>query len=160
MRVATPTHKKHSCYRNVDENLEIPKPWKGRLFSVQAKEKMMMYMENLGTPRRSISIATRTVRNKYARGKTAVITEELRRCRISLLDLCETRCLQSEQVKLASGESILYSGHPDDSSPHTERLGFMLFKEAQRDLISWEIINSITLINYSLQQNFILRIRK
>ncbi len=78
----------------------------------------------------------------YAGGKTAVIAKEMRRYRISLLDLCETRWLQSGQVKLASGESILYSGHPEDSAPHTEGVGFMLFKEAPRAVISWEPVNS------------------
>lgn len=49
---------------------------------------------------------------------------------------------QSGQVKLASGESILYSRDPEDSAPHTEGVGFMPSKEAQRALISWEPINS------------------
>lgn len=66
----------------------------------------------------------------------------MRRYRLSLLGLCETRWLQSGQVKLVSGESILYSGHPDDSAPHTEGVAFMLSTEAQRALISWEPINS------------------
>ena len=71
-----------------------------------------------------------------------MIAEEMRRYRISLLGLAETRWLQSGQVKLASGETILYSGHPDDSAPHTEGVAFMLSQEAQRALINWEPINS------------------
>ena len=68
----------------------------------------------------------------FAGGKAAVIAEEMRRYGISLLGLGDTRWLQSGQVKLASGESIHYSGHPDDSAPHTEGVAFMLSKEAQR----------------------------
>ncbi|KAJ3589791.1 hypothetical protein NHX12_010632 [Muraenolepis orangiensis] len=88
------------------------------------------------------TIATWNVRTMYAGGKAAVIAEEMKRYGISLLGLGETRWLQSGQVKLASGETILYSGHPEDSAPHTEGVAFMLSKETQRALISWEPINS------------------
>ena len=117
----------------------------------QAKEKMTTHMKNrketvrpklLLTPRRPTPVATWNVRTMYAGGKTAVIAEEMRRYNLSLLVLGETRWLQTGQVKLASGESILYFGHPDESAPHTEGVAFMLFKEAQRALISWEPINS------------------
>ncbi|KAJ3581358.1 hypothetical protein NHX12_016737 [Muraenolepis orangiensis] len=94
------------------------------------------------TSRRPTTIATWNVRTMYAGGKAAVIAEEMKRYGISLLGLGETRWLQSGQVKLASGETILYSGHPEDSAPHTEGVAFMLSKEAQRALISWEPINS------------------
>ena len=123
----------------------------GKEDSSQAKETMTTHVENrketvrpklLLTPRRPCTIATWNVRTMYAGGKTAVIAEEMRRYNLSLLGLVETRWLQTRQVKLASGESILYSGHPDDSAPHTEGVAFMLSKEAQRALISWEPINS------------------
>ena len=94
------------------------------------------------TSRRPTNIATWNVRTMYAGGKAAMIAVEMRRYKISLLGLGETRWLQSGQVKLASGETILYSGHPDDSAPHTQGVAFMLSKEAQRALISWEPINS------------------
>ena len=114
------------------------------------KEKMTTYLENrketvrpkLLTPRRPTNIATWNVRTMYAAGKTAIIAEEMKRYRLSLLGLCETRWLQSGQVKLASGESVLYSGHPEDTAPHTEGVAFMLSTEAQRALISWEPVNS------------------
>lgn len=84
---------------------------------VSAKEKMMMHMENrketvrpklLLTPRKPTNIATWNIRTMFAAGKAAIIAEEMRRYRLSLLGLCETRWLQSGQVRLASGESILY----------------------------------------------------
>ncbi len=37
---------------------------------------------------------------------------------------------------MASGKTILYSGHPDEKEPHTEGVGFIVSKEAQRALIS------------------------
>lgn len=82
------------------------------------------------------NIATWNVRTMFAAGNAAIIAEEMRRYRLFLLGLCETRWLQSGQVKLASGQSILYSGHPDDFAPRTERVAFILSTEAQRVLIS------------------------
>ena len=78
---------------------------------------MTTHMENrketvrpklLLTPRRPTTIATWNVRTMYAGGKT-VIVEEMRRYNLSVLGLGETRWLQTGQVNLASGESILYS---------------------------------------------------
>ena len=66
----------------------------------------------------------------------------MRRYSVSILGLCETRWLQTGEVKLVSGESILFSGHADEKATHTEGVALMLSKEAQRALISWEPINS------------------
>ena len=118
--------------------------------TIQAEEEMKTHFENhtervrqnLLSPRQPTNIATWNIRTMYTAGKTSVIASEMRRYKISILGLCETRWLQTGEVKLASGESILYSGHPDDKAPHTEGVAFMLSKEAQRALISWEPINS------------------
>jgi exonuclease III len=65
----------------------------------------------------------------------------MRRYKISLLGLFETKWIQTGEVRLAvaSSEPILYSGH---QAPHTEGVAFMFTKEAQRSLTSWEPINS------------------
>lgn len=34
---------------------------------------------------------------------------------------------------------MLYSGHEDSDTPHTQGVGFMLSKQAQRALIGWEV---------------------
>ncbi|CAJ1050820.1 craniofacial development protein 2-like [Xyrichtys novacula] len=118
--------------------------------SKQAKETMKKHAENhmermlwnLLSPGQPINIATWNIRTMYTAGKTSVIADEMRRYKVSILGLCETRWLQTEKVKLGSGESILYSGHADEKAPHTEGVALMLSKEAQRALISWEPINS------------------
>ena len=117
---------------------------------IQAKEKMKTHTENhmervlrnLLSPRQPANIATWNIRTMFTAGKTTVIADEMRRYRVSNLGLCETRWLQSGEVKLVSGESILYSGHADEKAPHTEGVAFMLSKEAQRALVSWEPIHS------------------
>ncbi|XP_037106123.1 LOW QUALITY PROTEIN: craniofacial development protein 2-like [Syngnathus acus] len=50
--------------------------------------------------------------------------------------------IQTGEVKLASGEYILYSGHAEEAAPHTEGVALMLSKEAQQALIGWEPISS------------------
>ncbi|XP_068191506.1 craniofacial development protein 2-like [Antennarius striatus] len=87
-------------------------------------------------------IATWNIRTMFTAGKMTVIVDEMRRYNISILGLCETRWLQTGEVKLISDESILYSGHSDENAPHMEGVTFILSKESQRALISWEPVNS------------------
>ena len=42
---------------------------------------------------------------------------------------------------------MLYSGHTHEGAPHTEGVGFMLSKQAEKALVSWGPIRSKT--NYS-----------
>ena len=112
-------------YGNIHENPQSSILGKEASAVTQAEETMMTCMENhnetvrlklLLTSKQPTTIAPGNVRTLYAGGKAAVIAEEMRRSGISLLCLGETRRLQSGQVKLASGETILYPGPPDDST--------------------------------------------
>ena len=67
---------------------------------------------------------------------------EMKRYGIRVLGISETRSLQSGQIRLATGEQLLYSGHTMDGAPHTEGVGLMLAQEAQRALIGWEPVSS------------------
>ena len=87
-------------------------------------------------------MATWNIRTMFETGKTVQVAQEMRNYNISLLGLCETRWLQAGQMRLTSGEMILYSGHTDDGAPHTEGVALMLAPEAQRSLIGWEPVNS------------------
>ena len=55
-----------------------------------------------------------------------------------LLGLCETRWKQSGQLRLTTGERVLYSGHEENSAPHTEGIALLLTEDAQKALIGWE----------------------
>ena len=59
-------------------------------------------------------------------------------CKLLLLGLCETRWKQSGQLRLTTGEMVLYSGHEENSAPHTEGVALLLTEEAQKALIGWE----------------------
>ena len=61
---------------------------------------------------------------------------------IGVLGLSETRWLKTGQLRLSSGEQLLYSRHTEDGAPHTESVALMLAPEAQRALVNWEPVNS------------------
>lgn len=94
------------------------------------------------SPRQHTLIATWNVRTMYKQGKMSMIAMEMRRYNISILGIPETRWTQTGQFRLATGELILYSGHTHDGAPHTEGVGFMLSKQADKALVSWEPISS------------------
>ena len=61
---------------------------------------------------------------------------------IKFTQLCETRWTDSGQLKLSTGETLLYSGHQEDGAPHTEGVGFMISKSAVKSMIEWKAISS------------------
>ena len=73
---------------------------------------------------------------------------------ICLLGLSETRWLQAGQLRLTSGETLLYSGHTEEGASHTEGVGLMLSPEAQRALIGWEPVSSrIVTAKFSIKES-------
>lgn len=55
-----------------------------------------------------------------------------------MLEISETRQIQSGLKRLISGEMILFSGHDEEDAPHTEGEALMLSRSAQKALIIWE----------------------
>ncbi|VDP66580.1 unnamed protein product [Schistosoma curassoni] len=63
------------------------------------------------------------------------IAAEMRRHNIEVLGISETHWTKVGQQRLASGELLLYSGHDEESAPHTQGVALMLSKRAQNALI-------------------------
>ena len=103
----------------------------------ESRKEATMPMTFLST-RKTLNIGTWNVRTMYEAGKTAQVTAEMRRFNLAVLGLCETRWTQSGQLRLTTGELILYSGHEEEDAPHSEGVGLLLRKEAQKALIGWE----------------------
>ncbi|KAJ3602468.1 hypothetical protein NHX12_030223 [Muraenolepis orangiensis] len=78
----------------------------------------------------------------FQAGKAATIAKEMVRYNLSVLGLGETRWTQSGEVKLPSGQSVIYSGHKEDGANHTEGVAIMMTKETRKALIAWEPISS------------------
>ena len=60
---------------------------------------------------------------------------------IDILGISEVRWKKAGQIRLTSGEKILYSGHMEDQVIHSEGVAIMLSKEAQKTLIGWEPVS-------------------
>ena len=92
----------------------------------------------LMSTRTTTTIGTWNVKTMYEAGKAAQVSAEMRRYNITLLGLSETRWLQAGQLRLATGELLLYSGHEDENAAHTEGVAIMLSRTAQKALTGWE----------------------
>ena len=113
----------------------------------------------LHSPKQHTIAAAWNVRTMHEQGKTSMVAMEMKRYNISLLGIAATRWIQSGQFCLTTGEIILYFGHAHDRAPHTEGVGLMLSREAERALISWEPISSrlITAIFGTKQKRILTR---
>ena len=71
-------------------------------------------------PRTTTQVGTWNVPTMYETGKTAQIAAEMRRYKLAVLGLCETRWTSSGQIRLATGDTLIYSRHEEEETPHTE----------------------------------------
>ena len=65
----------------------------------------------------------------------------MHRYNLRILGLCETRWNGIGQTRLASGDTIIYSGQ-EEGQPHMYGVGLLMTPEAKRSLLSWEPISS------------------
>jgi hypothetical protein len=96
---------------------------------------------SLLTRRTAARVATWNIRTMHKAVKTIQVVREMKNYKIGVMRLSETRWLQTGQLRLSSGEKLLYLGHIEDGDPHTER-DLMLAPEGQHALIGWEPVNS------------------
>uniref|UniRef100_A0A0L8HRT3 Endonuclease/exonuclease/phosphatase domain-containing protein n=1 Tax=Octopus bimaculoides TaxID=37653 RepID=A0A0L8HRT3_OCTBM len=81
------------------------------------------------------------VRTMFTTGKCENISKEMDNYKLEILGLCKTMWIDNGQTKLASGKTIIYSGHKDDKARHTRGVALMLTKKAVKALIEWQPIN-------------------
>ncbi|XP_065261983.1 uncharacterized protein LOC135879876 [Emys orbicularis] len=103
---------------------------------VESREEATKPITLLAT--RRITIGTWNVRTMYESRKTSQVAAEMRSNNLTLLGISEARWTQAGQRRLLTGELLLYSGHEESDAPHTQGVGFMLSKQAERALIGWE----------------------
>ncbi|KAK4471060.1 hypothetical protein MN116_000571 [Schistosoma mekongi] len=99
---------------------------------------VMRPMPLLLTTRANIFIGTWNVRTMWESGKTNQIAAEMKRYNLTILGISETHWTQAGQKTLASGQTLLYSGHEEENAPHTQGVALMLSKEARNALVGWE----------------------
>ncbi|XP_005107012.2 uncharacterized protein LOC101846162 [Aplysia californica] len=92
---------------------------------------------NLST-RKTTRLGTWNVRTMYEAGKALHVAREMEGYQLDILGLCETRWTTAGECQLASVETVLYSGHLEENSRHTEGVGILLSTHAKRVLIGWK----------------------
>ena len=108
---------------------------------------------------KSLRIASWNVRTLYEAGKCSQATKEMRRYKLDILGISETHWIQSGQIRLNSGEKILFSGR--EGNQHSEGVAFILNKQAQKSLRGWEahgeriIMASFTTKNREINMNLV-----
>jgi hypothetical protein len=108
-------------------------------FSESRKEaKRLMLL----TTRSQARIGCWNVRTMFETGRATIIAAEMRRYNIAILGITESRWTGTGQLRLQTGELVLYSGLVTDNAPHQEGVAFMLSKEAQKALVSWNPVSS------------------
>jgi hypothetical protein len=80
------------------------------------------------------------VRTLFIVGTASQVGREMRQYAIEILEVSECRWNGYGSNKLATGETILYSGHQKEETEHTGRVAFILQDKATRALIGWEPI--------------------
>ena len=93
------------------------------------------------SPKTAIRIATWNVRTIYETGKAAQVAREMERYKVEILGLSEVRWNMAGRTTLASGETVLHSGPPEENVVHRHGVGFMLTKKASKSLIEWEPVS-------------------
>ena len=88
-----------------------------------------------------IRIGCWNVRTLYQAGKLAQLAKEMRRYKLSIIGVCESRWNTFGKVTTSSGETYLYSGNEREEDAHTHGVGLFLSKDAAKSLIEWEPVS-------------------
>ncbi len=76
----------------------------------------------------------------YDTGKLAQVSLEMRRYRIDILGVSESRWTGSGRLTTSTGETVLYSGRDDQQ--HREGVAIIMKKGVEKTLIEWKPVNS------------------
>lgn len=71
-------------------------------------------------------------------GKVQTIANEMNAYGIHILGIAQARWKEAGQIRLSSGESIIYSGYTGENGAHSAGVAIMLSNEAQKTLLGWE----------------------
>ena len=74
-------------------------------------------------------------------GKLHQVAKEMKRFRLAVLGVSETRWIGAGRVHLTTGETVLYSRLAGDDAPHEKGVALILSKEAGKSLKEWEPIS-------------------
>ena len=79
-----------------------------------------------------VRIGCWNVRTLYQSEKLAQLAQEMRRYKLNIIGVCESRRNTFGKVTTSSGESYLYSGNETEEDAHTHGVGLLLSKDAAK----------------------------
>ena len=88
------------------------------------------------SPKACLKIGQWNVRTMFETGRCAQVI----RYGISILGVGEIRLNSSGKMRVATGETVLYSGM-EEGGNHEKGVGFILSKEAAQCLLEWEPVS-------------------
>ena len=107
---------------------------------------------------KALRIGSWNVRTLYEAGKTAQVAKEMQRYRLHILGISETHWIRHGRQRLSTGELLIYSGH-EENKVHSEGVGILLGKTAQKTLRGWEPHGPrIILASFTTRKKFNLNI--
>ena len=80
------------------------------------------------------------VRTMYEQGRVAQVIAEMKRYKLDILGVSESRLTKSGRMKTTTGETVLYSGREDDL--HHEGVAIIMKKGMEKYLMEWKPVNS------------------
>ena len=94
----------------------------------------------LNTAKTKLKIGFWNVQTMYDTGRLAQVTSEMRRYKLDILGISESRWTGSGRLKTATGETVLYSGRDDNL--HYEGTAIILREGIEKCLLEWKPINN------------------
>ena len=93
------------------------------------------------SPKSRLRLGTWNVRAMYEQGRCPQIVKEMKRYNLSILGVSEMRWNTFGSLRTTTGETILYSGNPNDDDPHEKGVGLILLRVAADSLMKWEPVS-------------------
>ena len=93
------------------------------------------------SPKSRLRLGTWNVRTMYEQGRCAQIVKEMKRYNLSILGISEMRWNTFGSLRTRTGETILFSGNPNDDDPHVKGVGLILSKVAADSLMEWDPVS-------------------
>ena len=87
------------------------------------------------SPKLTTLFGTWNVKTVYEALKAAQIAAEMTTFKLSILAINGTRWIESGCIRLATGHTVLYSGHDHTNTLHREGVGFVLTPPDTKSLI-------------------------
>ena len=93
------------------------------------------------SPKSRLRLGMWNVRTMYEQGRCAQIVKEMKRYNLSILGVSEMRWNTFGSLRTRTGETILYSGNPNDDDAHVKGVGLILSRVAADSLMEWEPVS-------------------